>query len=395
MITSKTAKIKLSSKNITRLRDLGYDLPSRIGARGHIVAIKNSIIDVSIEHIAKQSTAEVTVLCDYCNTEFITKFTQYNKGRKNIQKDACFECKHHKQRDVMTKYALDFKEEFSNSGLTMTNDMGDKHYPSYRYVLRCENNHLWDTTIGNFRKTKYGCPTCSGEAHWTHDDVNCELEKYGCQLLSMSDFFETRESKIVYICKCGNLAYRKFSEFLETNACKICNNRNHYDTYLVGKILNERGWTLLSEYSNNSTALECICDKGHNTSTIFSNFLGGTGCKICNIEHKRGENHPNYNPYLTDEERISGRKYDKYNIWVQNVYAKDNYICQACGFDKGGTLNAHHKDGYNWCKDRRLDISNGVTLCECCHKDFHHVYGYGNNTEQQFGLWLNEVINHA
>jgi hypothetical protein len=47
-------------------------------------------------------------------------------------------------------------------------------------------------------------------------------------------------------------------------------------------------------------------------------------------------------------------------------------------------LHAHHKDGYDWCIERRTDPTNGATLCDSCHTEFHVLYGYGRNTEQQY-----------
>lgn len=44
----------------------------------------------------------------------------------------------------------------------------------------------------------------------------------------------------------------------------------------------------------------------------------------------------------------------------------------------------HRLDGWSWCKERRLDVSNGVTLCEGCHKSFHAAYGNNSNTEAQY-----------
>lgn len=97
-----------------------------------------------------------------------------------------------------------------------------------------------------------------------------------------------------------------------------------------------------------------------------------------------GTENPNYNPNKTDEERENGRIIPGYKEWVQSVYEKDGYTCQCCGDDRGGNLNAHHLDGYNWCKERRTDISNGITLCEKCHMQFHSIYGLRNNTAAQF-----------
>ena len=96
-----------------------------------------------------------------------------------------------------------------------------------------------------------------------------------------------------------------------------------------------------------------------------------------------GENNPAWNPNLTDEERRTKRNYTEYRKWRTLVYEKDNYTCQVC-HRKGGTLNAHHLESYASNPDFRTTIENGVTLCEDCHRDFHHQYGKGDNTKEQF-----------
>ena len=53
-----------------------------------------------------------------------------------------------------------------------------------------------------------------------------------------------------------------------------------------------------------------------------------------------------------------------------------------------GNLEAHHKDGYGWCVERRIDVTNGVTLCEECHINFHKIYGYRDSTEEQYEEWI-------
>ncbi len=97
-----------------------------------------------------------------------------------------------------------------------------------------------------------------------------------------------------------------------------------------------------------------------------------------------GSDNPNYNPDKTEEEREAGRIIPGYKDWIQNVYQRDHYTCQCCGNNHGGNLNAHHLDGYNWCKERRTDPANGVTLCDECHTKFHKKYGFRNNTKEQY-----------
>ena len=75
--------------------------------------------------------------------------------------------------------------------------------------------------------------------------------------------------------------------------------------------------------------------------------------------------------------------------WRKEVYKRYNYTCQCCGDNTGGNLNAHHLDGYEWCIEKRIDIDNGITLCEKCHKEFHCLYGRKNNTYSEFQEFLN------
>ena len=113
---------------------------------------------------------------------------------------------------------------------------------------------------------------------------------------------------------------------------------------------------------------------------------------FCNIECKakwqsenvRGENHPRYNPNLTDEEREQERKYPEYIEFVKEVLKRDNYTCLLTGQVGERDLAVHHLNGYNWCKEGRTDIDNGVTLKNWVHDLFHKLYGKGNNTKEQF-----------
>lgn len=141
----------------------------------------------------------------------------------------------------------------------------------------------------------------------------------------------------------------------------------------------------------------CLCDCGE-TITVRGNSLTGGKTKSCGclrsemvrdaaiVRNKKmsGENHPNWNPDKTDEERENGRYGEEYNLWRDKVYSRDFHTCKLCRLSPSGKLVAHHLDGWHWCKDRRLDVDNGVTLCTDCHKDFHNIYGYETNTIEEF-----------
>lgn len=78
-----------------------------------------------------------------------------------------------------------------------------------------------------------------------------------------------------------------------------------------------------------------------------------------------------------------------YRNWRKQVFERDNYTCNCCGYSKGRILEAHHLDGWNVNIDARYEVSNGVTLCKKCHVEFHNTYRYGKNTKDQYLEFLN------
>lgn len=76
------------------------------------------------------------------------------------------------------------------------------------------------------------------------------------------------------------------------------------------------------------------------------------------------------------------------------VKQRDNYTCFACGYKaipkngKTREVEAHHIIGYAVNPEIAWDLNNGITLCRKCHKNFHTIYGYGENTKDQFNEWL-------
>lgn len=100
-----------------------------------------------------------------------------------------------------------------------------------------------------------------------------------------------------------------------------------------------------------------------------------------------GEDHPNWNPNLTQDDREDKRNDVKHTKWSRDTKERDNYTCQVCYDDKGGNLISHHLESYNSNVKLRYDIDNGVTLCEECHINFHKEYGFGNNTRLQYREW--------
>lgn len=70
-----------------------------------------------------------------------------------------------------------------------------------------------------------------------------------------------------------------------------------------------------------------------------------------------------------------------------NLVLRDNYTCQATG-QWGGRLVVHHINNFADFPELRMSISNGITLSDSSHREFHKKYGRRNNTREQLQEFL-------
>jgi len=77
---------------------------------------------------------------------------------------------------------------------------------------------------------------------------------------------------------------------------------------------------------------------------------------------------------LTENDRL--RHSLKYGEWRENVFKRDNWVCQNpeceyCGNKQGTYLNAHHIIYWKDDEDLRFTLDNGITYCQNYHKYLH------------------------
>lgn len=239
-------------------------------------------------------------------------------------------------------------------------------------------------------KAGYSCPICAGikkgDCRRTdYYDVVNKFKEYELRLIT--PIYKNRNQKIIVQSREGYIIETNFatSKQFAPHPFAI---RNRFTTVNIKKWIKNNGlpYILLSEFEGADKYLILYC-KRHKKQFCMSwnNLSSGKRCYECSIEARSGVNAHNYNPNLTDEERELKRYYigkESYGKWRKSVFEKDNYSCDICGLK--GRINAHHLDGWNWCRDKRTDIDNGITLCENHHKEFHKIYGSGNNTKEQY-----------
>jgi hypothetical protein len=110
-----------------------------------------------------------------------------------------------------------------------------------------------------------------------------------------------------------------------------------------------------------------------------------TRCNSCASKFYRGQNNAFWLPeeLKTTPQQNRIRHSADYRDWRNMVFVRDGYKCQICGINSNN-LKAHHLDGFSTAPDKRFDVSNGVTLCDPHHIQFHREYGFGGNTKNQF-----------
>lgn len=188
-------------------------------------------------------------------------------------------------------------------------------------------------------------------------------------------------------------------------------NYKHYENlgYKIPRHLNKRGKTKISIGEKILVHSKDLIGQGYNVTVecdnckkiFLLNFMNykrheNTYCVHCyGSLFRKGENNPNYKKELTYEDRINDKNRNRniigYKDFIKSVLARDNYTCICCK-QRHKNLNVHHLDSYDWCKDKRIEIENGITLCKTCHTNFHANYGLGENTKSQFEEWIGYAL---
>lgn len=77
----------------------------------------------------------------------------------------------------------------------------------------------------------------------------------------------------------------------------------------------------------------------------------------------------------------------EYHNWQEACLQRDNYTCVKKG-KRGGNLEVHHINNFADYPELRFEIDNGITLSKESHREFHKLYGFKNNTPEQFTEYL-------
>lgn len=140
----------------------------------------------------------------------------------------------------------------------------------------------------------------------------------------------------------------------------------------------------------------CRCDCGTEKVIAGNSLRRGatTSCGCYNMEiiteAWTGETNPRFDPDTPENEKNKRHDSTSARYWREAVKKRFNYQCIVCNSTE--SLVAHHLFAWSACPEKRTDESNGVCLCESCHKCFHAEHGYGDNSPRQFWGWYRRVL---
>ena len=229
----------------------------------------------------------------------------------------------------------------------------------------------------------------------TNEEFLKELNNISLNYVPLEKY-KNNVTKILFKCLIHNEVFSSTPKLvLEGHcSCKSCSNENKRKRYLKSnedflQELKDKNIDVipLEEYKGNSTQILFKCSCGSEWKTTPERVLLGNHCKKCGYKKMLGKYSHFYNPNLTKEDREDVRyryRNPKYTMFREGCFARDNYTCRVTGMKSTGNIVAHHLEGFNWDKQNRTNIDNGITLNENIHKEFHHLYGKGHNTKEQF-----------
>lgn len=341
---------------------------------GYAFTHRGDAFKVKLKDLAKQSSKEIEVMCDYCENIYYTKYCSYNRFKRDtkINKDACFNCRHQK---------------------------------------RYESNIL-----------SYGSKSHNTNQK-TFDKIAYDFDKRNLVLLKSSDKNITSKTRLFYKCKTHsntieNMSYACFKQGVGCKKCAIEKSADKYrKSFSEIKLeFENRNLILLSDnYENYYSVLKYMCpahkDKGIQETTFAALRKSKYGCVHCSIESNSGEGHYKWNggttplvnyfreylkPWVFDSLKVYDFKcaLSKINdgtLEVHHLYSYTNILTEVLNennFKIDNIINAISQDEINLIAERLLkkhyELGLGIPLKKTLHQKFHQEYSYHNSTPEQF-----------
>lgn len=164
----------------------------------------------------------------------------------------------------------------------------------------------------------------------TTQEFKERIEKFGHKLKSE---YLGWSHRVEYQCRCGRSASAYPAVLSRGGGCKQCasdqrGKSKRIPESLVKAEMEKNGDEYHSSYyKKGALRVKYNCSLcGNNADVLWQNYRKGQKCGGCRKLQFSGENNPNWNPNLSDDDRGQDGRYDEgYSAWARRVKKRDGF----------------------------------------------------------------------
>ncbi len=194
--------------------------------------------------------------------------------------------------------------------------------------LICEKGHEYKTNFDNIKQGKW-CPECSCKKKHTIEEVRQYVEEKHPGAIVISTEYNNNYTKLDLICENGHNFKIIYSNMQQDGWCAECNGNKKLTIDFVKRQIEElhpEAICNFTEYKNVDAKLDLICENDHNFKICFSNIKKGHWCPKCS-EYKSEK----YIRAIFEE--LTGKEFVKIKPnWLIND--KTNWKLELDGFNE-------------------------------------------------------------
>ncbi len=210
-----------------------------------------------------------------------------------------------------------------------------------------------------------------------------KIPKRVYNFIDYDDWIEKEGGRRLYKASCkecgSDRGYKRPNKFMQT--CKKCSNaknrlkitKKHREEHSK-RMINRIPWNKGQTKETNDSLIKI--SKAMSKREVKLETRIKSSCTQRGIQFNEFDDFTNNK---NDKERLKFKGYRLNHECLQ----KANFTCDISG-QKGIKLVAHHLNSWNLFPEQRFDLNNLVCMSEELHKKFHSLYGYGNNTKDQY-----------
>ena len=307
------------------------------------------------------------------------------------------------------------KSNFCELELLSTDFQGSGSKLLFKYK---DGNYLVESSWNNI-STGFKPSIFSKFNRYSLYNINLYFKNNNLDFEVLDEEFLGADKKMTFRDKEGYYYSYVLNNILKDNGHNIVHTGNEYSIRNIQLFIDKLGLklTVLSEeYKGKDCNIKLYCPKHGEFETTWDTINKSsksevpTICRKCNFDNRKGEKNSNWNGGITEindylRKIIDSWKTDSFKLFdykcsitkdkkdciIHHLYSFSNIvkeIHELNNIDVKKCICDYTEQELDVLKDECLKLHYkyglGVCLTKEIHKEFHKMYGYGNNTPEQF-----------